>query len=340
MLLVVKSSLYICHTHMHIMISCAKIMRDGGYADIILCDSIPGHIELANKLRQAQIFGNVYIFEETKATHNVYRVLRTDFLRNRIVLFKMIVSALFPVRIKAYRDIYIFNDLLYAGQYLRAKNTKYHLIEDGINFWNYICDIEEFNENKNKLQRSIYRFVSNCDCMIDFEVNDKRTLPKNLEINVVEDPKIRLFSSISNSDKEKLIGLFISDSEEKVFNSIKDNSVLILTQPFWEDGSLSEEECVQRYNVLSKKYMIEGYCTIVKPHPRDRNNYICSYELKGDFPIEIICFNETIQRIKAVISVDSTGGSILFEANRNIRNIVIGVEEFYNMKCDSEQINK
>lgn len=334
MLLVDNMKLYICHTHLHILISCAKIVTENTKGDIIICDSIPNHAALTEKIRATGIWNAVYTFEETKTTHRLYKWLRFDRLRNDQRFFRNVVRIFFPVRLKAYSDIYIYNDCLCAGQFIRACNMNYHLIEDGIDYWSAVDGMPEFRYEKNRLYRSIYQLSNNTDNMIDFEVNDKKTIPKGFTANVVEAKKKELFMRISLPQRETISGIFIDVKSIDLLSQSFDEGVLILTQPFWEDNSITVEECNRIYNSISQKYLDEGCFVIVKPHPRDNNEYKCSYMLNKDFPAEIICFTPLIFRISKVVSVNSTGGGLFCQMNDKIVYERIGLNTFYG-KCNS-----
>ncbi len=334
MLLVDNMKLYICHTHLHILISCAKILAENTPGEIIICDSIPNHAELVEKIRAVGIWNAVYSFEETKTTYRLYKWLRHEVLRSDRRLFKSVVCLYFPVRLEKYSDIYIYNDSLCAGQYIRACNMNYHLIEDGIDYWSARNSISEFKYEKNRLYRSVYLLCNNTDNMIDFEVNDKKTIPEGFTAKVVESKKNELFLRLSFPQREMISGIFVDVKSIDSLSKSFDNGVLILTQPFWEDNSITIDECKRIYNSLSKQYLYEGSFVIVKPHPRDNNEYICSYMLNKEFPVEIICFTSLIFRIDKIVAVNSTGGNLLSQMNNKIVYERIGLDTFYG-KCDS-----
>ncbi len=329
MLLVDNYELYICHTYMHVLISCAKIMSGENIGDIIICDSIPDYTNLARKLRDTCMWRQVFIFEETRTTNTIYRVLRFKALRDSWILYKFIVSKAFPAKFQNYSDIFLYNDMLCAGKYLRSCNVRYHLIEDGIDYWNEVPNIKRFTKMNNRLHRSIYTYCSNTNNMIDFEVNDKSTIPKELNVSIIEKPKKELFCKLSRCQRDGICSLFIDVEYFEILSRKVDDAVLILTQPFWEDNSISNDECRKKYDLLSNLYIDEGYSVIIKPHPRDDNEYKCSYILNKTFPVEVLCFTPLIDKIKKVVSVNSTGGNMFQRINSSIVYEKIGLEKFY-----------
>ena len=85
-----------------------------------------------------------------------------------------------------------------------------------------------------------------------------------------EVPRKELFENITEERKQLILRVF--DVEE--LSEVKDNSVLILTQPLSIDGLMdSDDKQYGFYKRICDKYLSEGYEVYLKPHPRDTITY-------------------------------------------------------------------
>ena len=74
----------------------------------------------------------------------------------------------------------------------------------------------------------------------------------------------------SSIEKKQFI-LDIFDISIKDFALLKSRKVLLLTQPFYEDGKMSINKQIDMYRNIIRHYGEEN--VIIKPHPRDKCDY-------------------------------------------------------------------
>lgn len=94
---------------------------------------------------------------------------------------------------------------------------------------------------------------------------------------------------LEKTSKKKILSKFNISPNEFEF---KEETVLILTEPFYEDGFETLENELNIYDEFIKKF--HDYQICIKPHPRDRKNYNKLYPntkiLDKYFPIELLSF--------------------------------------------------
>ena len=82
------------------------------------------------------------------------------------------------------------------------------------------------------------------------------------------------------------------------------DKVILLTQPFSEDGACTEAEKIAMYRHICEK----EEAIIIKPHPRDETDYKKAiegpYVDSGSFPFELLVLNRV--KLKKVITIAST----------------------------------
>ena len=99
-----------------------------------------------------------------------------------------------------------------------------------------------------------------------------------------------------------------------------ENSVIILTQPLFEDNHLP----TKKSQILLYRNIIDNYASgekvIIKTHPREKINYSIYFPncevINYPFPIEIIDFLPF--KIKKVITVSSTSINLLNKVEKKI----------------------
>ena len=103
------------------------------------------------------------------------------------------------------------------------------------------------------------------------EVNDISVVPKDERYHKFKEvPRKELFENITEERKQLILRVF--DVEE--LSEVKDNSVLILTQPLSVDGLMdSDDKQYGFYKKICNRYLSEGYEVYLKPHPRDSVTY-------------------------------------------------------------------
>jgi Glycosyltransferase family 52. len=196
-------------------------------------------------------------------------------------------------------------------------NRKYTLLEDGPYTASYHFDYNYYQEVLKQRSSKIRNFFvdmlcgrvflrpygdnSQCEHII-FSAEDMHPvlLGKDIQVN----PLDKLWEEASVEKKEKIMRLFdITDNDITFLNS---KPIILLTQTFFKDNVISEEEQVQIYDKIIKQYPTKDI--ILKPHPRDPINY--SYYFPDIAIFEKILPNQLLDlldvRFKKAVTVTSS----------------------------------
>ncbi|MFZ3516699.1 glycosyltransferase family 52 protein [Vibrio harveyi] len=134
---------------------------------------------------------------------------------------------------------------------------KYNIIEDGIK--NYIIE----KDKSSIFGRSSYNLMGYN------KFSNKIYLTSLMEIK--EDTPYKNKISIINRDD------FLRDSSKQfggIFSEkVPNNCIILITQPFSEDGILSENEKINLYESILNKLKLQSKNIVIKPHPRETTNY-------------------------------------------------------------------
>lgn len=178
-------------------------------------------------------------------------------------------------------------------------------LEDGTG--NYVTkNFESFSTIKQKIyfwiDAIIFYIFFRKKLLKDSEKNKKRVnkyyatemAPKNLEYEEkIERINLKkLWDNKSNEEKKELLNIFGVKNE--IVEKIKGKKIILFTQPLSEDGIIKEEEKINLYKKIIKKYNKEEI--VIKTHPRERTNYEVIFGdclvIKETFPSEILSFVE------------------------------------------------
>ena len=131
-----------------------------------------------------------------------------------------------------------------------------------------------------------------------------REIPKGLEkkaeiINLKE-----LWNKKSEEEKKIILNVF--DFNPEILKKVNENTVMLFTQPLSEDNVITEEEKIELYSKIIKKY--KNQSVIIKSHPREETDYSMyfsnCYIMKEKYPVEIL---ELVGiKIKKAITIFST----------------------------------
>lgn len=159
------------------------------------------------------------------------------------------------------------------------KNFKISILEDGLG--TYLAIIGESKEEiiKFKFLRSIYNMLVFQNSLMENNYTDKRIyniyLTDKFLKNKLPRRKIcvinlkKLWNKKSDIEKEEILNIFGFD--KNIINSIKNRKYILYTQPLSEDEVLLENEKIELYSKILKKY--DKNCIVLKKHPREKTNY-------------------------------------------------------------------
>lgn len=289
------------------MITLTKVLPAGDKVDLLVGSQMPNYNVLLPCVKHLDCINQIYVFDSVSYKKISYKGKRDKLFHTRKKEIEYIESQLTLDWTKYKEEIYVFNDFEILGFYLVHKHIRYHLIEDGLNFFTYF-------HNYYQLPARVYKGwqikVKNClnilhrpfgsnQYVIDIEVNNLEKLEIESK-KVFEVPRKQLFDALNTMQKKLIYEIFCQSPIQS--NKLEDKkSVLICTQPLFLDGQLKTIELQQTvYRDIVNKYNAEGYQIIIKPHPRDMVNYL---QLIKDYdcwvidqyiPTEIFNFNPDI----------------------------------------------
>lgn len=323
-----KNTVFYCTTYRHVLVTISKVLSQKIVADIIIgYEHSAIDKSLACRLRKAEIFGQVYEWEEP--VHSLPpRKKILDYIWSRYFEVVHVMQKRFPVAVEQYKKIYTFYDADLLGTYLNIRKIPYHLMEDAEGIFSedtmnnhpvlkaienrYMCE-------KNPLERfffesgftpGIYGIAPNC---IDITVASKNGLRENryTKNKFKEEPLQKNFDKLTLEQKQKLISVFLPNVEL----TDSQNQILLLTSPLITDGfvkNMDEQATVYKAVIKQLQESEPDSSLVIKPHPRDTFNYM---EIIGDnknvlvlsrnFPSEL--FNLLKLDFKRYVTIASCG---------------------------------
>jgi hypothetical protein len=176
-------------------------------------------------------------------------------------------------------------DHVYFTPYIIGSKS-YTLLEDGpYSFKLTKLFLDNLLRNKNSLSRKIYNFkeqllsifvskifghyLGNNELCQEIIITENEIVPylKGKKINVIS--LVSLWNNSPASKKKLIMDVFgIKDEDIELIKS-KEN--ILFTQPFVEDGFISQEEQCRIYRTILDKY--DQNSILIKTHPRDTLNY-------------------------------------------------------------------
>ena len=157
-----------------------------------------------------------------------------------------------------------------------------------------------------------HKICGNADCCVEIKVSSLENLPplKKEKIKIVN--RNETIKNLSSQYKPLVLELF--DISDDMFYNVN-KSVLILTEPFFNDGFFQEEaDQIQLYQKLIDSFPLDSK-VFIKPHPRDKTNYSKinnAIVLKSNFPIEILQYIENASFDKAVTFSSTSVNTLTF----------------------------
>ncbi|MGQ0285790.1 glycosyltransferase family 52 [Pasteurellaceae bacterium 22721_9_1] len=179
------------------------------------------------------------------------------------------------------RVVYGSDHIIGAKYFLRR--FPFILIEDGTA--NY--DPKSYQRSwKNKLFSiptfGVYKNVTK------IYLTQKKNIPDIIK-NKVDFVDVReLWNKKTSEEKDYILSFFNIDDMK--LSILKQKKHILFTQPLSEDGVLTEEEKVDLYSKIVKKY--DKTSLVIKPHPREKTNYSIlfpqTYIFEDALPAELL----------------------------------------------------
>ncbi len=322
--------LYVVSTYYHALISCVKQLLNYDTADIICTSYIPDGKSLSDKLKESGIFEKTYYIGKI----NEYEPLnKFDYIFFYHKKNAETIEKQFTIDLSVYDEINIFHDNTWFAHYLKDKRIKYRLIEDALDSFKYISKSNfSFMLNNGCVKSALKKFFGigyvYCGydkCTAEVEVNDKRNIviKRFADGKLIEVPREAMFNALTSKDRDILKSVFLKDMPEIIPN----NTVLLLTQPFYTDKVVnSEKEQIKLYKQLVMKNTseISEEQLVIKPHPRDNTDYAPFFPeaviLDKNMPVEILLLIKNAEFSK-ILSINSTAAKFLKAKSYFIKNL-------------------
>lgn len=236
-----------------------------------------------------------FLLKNTKIktiSHNDF-IKELDLKISQNNLFRIVGKYLIKYRMKMkFKDKkinFIGCDHIFIGNVLLGVTKNFKLIEDGTENYN---SKNFFSENyiKKKIKETINfnRSFGQHKNVKKIYLTGLAPIPKEIAHKVEIINLKELWDKKSLEEQNKILDIFSFDLNIKEI--IKGRDIILFTQPLSEDGVITEEEKIEIYSKIVKKYPQDRL--IVKTHPREKTNYkkIFKYNLVLDnpFPFEML----------------------------------------------------
>ena len=171
--------------------------------------------------------------------------------------------------------------------YIEDAPNIFNLWETSSIYRNYL-EAQNINKWKKMLRKFIFGAYFRCPvatsdgvkCVYTTAYYDKTYL-RDKQICVVD---LKSEWEKSSEEKKKMI-LSIFDISDNDLETLKTKKVMLLTQAFYDDKWVTEDEQIEIYRQILENYRHED--VIIKPHPRDQLDY------KKYFP-DVLCFDKVV----------------------------------------------
>lgn len=323
--------IYVCHTYYHVFVTILKELNlpceKQGNATLVLSKMSNDFEDLKARVEKSGIFESVIEFDEKRDTFfpelmelkkdrgNVIKNMYCRILYTKA--YAKLEAPYVPVDFRQYGDIYVFCDGDPIGRYLNQNRIRYHAVEDGLDTLKPCVQAHYDNRGFFRLKKFMsmqLNLIFMCDgyskYCIDMEVNDKSVIDDDF-YKYKEVRRQALMDGLSETDREKLISIFIRDMDG--FNAFLSkgagDGILLLTEPLC---TLDIRERIFR-DIID---MYKGDGTIfIKPHPRDELDYASKFSDYWVFdrtvPMEMFKLFKDV-RFRKVVGVYTQLGMIDF----------------------------
>jgi len=287
-----------------------KCLTQKQIADIIVCDDIPGYIDLGCSLTRAGVFRHVYFFNRKYSPgYNPEQLSRKLFGRHR--KHRQLVENELKIDFRRYDNIYIFHDGTKIGRYLIDCKITFNLIEDGLDHFKHLSyvpsklDVPSSSPLILWIKRTFdigYLFCGQSKYCKSIEVNSK----DGIEIqhrNIIEFSKAKLYNLVNEQQKQLIYKIFLGNNKLPETGNAK--TALIFTCPLYPENFVKTKEMhIEIYRDLITRLQDEGYQVFIKPHPRDEMDYAKLFNdveiITKEIPSEILNYNPNLHFNKAV----------------------------------------
>ncbi len=245
------------------------------------------------------------------------------YLKLRILLFIKTLN----------KDVEVYGHAHTPFSFMFYENDNSNIIEDGLS--NYTIKISETHKINPLLDTILHicgiYFLSNTEGFGSHKNIKNVYLTKEFDHPLLKN-KVKvidieeLWANLSINEQDKILSIF--NINRNSYN-LKGKTLLLLTQPFSQEGHLTLNQELTIYSEIIEKF--DDYEIFIKPHPRDDKNYEEIFPkvtvIEKTFPIEIL----------SLIGINPTVvGSIISNSLLNFKESEIYV---YDGELHNERLN-
>ena len=333
-------NIYICNTVYHVYISLLLCEVESNNT-IILTDFTQPLSKLSGKLESLSFVDNVLYIENDKIENEIKNI---SFLR-RVLFFLSYKQNLvkfynkkYPVlsRLKRLSSINLFVDSSYLARYFMFEFSGVVLYDDGEGSY-----FPELKGVKYFLKHKIFRLprtkgfdqrISRLRYRYPFKLNNRyfdELMGKIDSFNLEEVER-----ALNKEKKIDILGVFSITPP-----TLKGKNMILMTQPFSEDGFVKAGYKIRIYKCIVNYYAALGYKVYIKPHPRENTDYDSIFDsavvLDKEFPIECLgLIGEWLFDVG--VSIQSTASN---DARFIKETVVLGYDEFPELKRGKEKVD-
>lgn len=181
------------------------------------------------------------------------------------------------------------NDNLEVSRFFKINS--FNILEDGLINYTFIDNskVQKINLKKLiKLEFKKYKSYGLEENIKKIYLTGLAPIPKEIAHKVEIINLKELWDKKSLEEQNEILDIFSFDLNIK--ETIKSRDIILFTQPLSEDAVITEEEKIELYSKIIKKYPQDRL--IVKTHPREKTNYKEMFKdnlvLDNPFPFEIL----------------------------------------------------
>jgi hypothetical protein len=329
------SNIYVCNTFYHVYLSLLLVKGKGNV--LILTDFTKGLYQYINKLKITGLFSEV-IYIENEQVEADYKqpgkklILNFLFYKKRLVVNYELKYEFLKNYTKS-RNINLFVDESYLARYFLYKHDNIFLYDDGEG-----CYFQKKIDIKYILRYWLLGLPEGKgvdESIKGVYLRSPEKLPVKLRKRIekkLHTFQLGLIESRTLGERRGLIKTLFG--MEEIYEN--EMNVIIITQPFSEDGYVSEDYKIQLYKKIIDDYKSKHYKVYLKPHPREKSSYAEFSEiveiLNRDVPMELFNLDDKVIFSEGV-AVQSTA---LTNANYINIKVKLGYSNFPELKKGKE----
>lgn len=202
------------------------------------------------------------------------------------------------------------NDHIQGANYFLNKKIPFYLLEDGTISYEGPQEILKNEKKISFIKKFLFKILKIKKC---YGLNDTvkkiyltglAPIPKEIVHKVKLINLKELWNKKTLKEQREILDIFSFDLNVK--EKIKGRDIILFTQPLSEDNVITEEEKIEIYSKIIKKYSKDRL--IIKTHPREKTNYKDIFKeylvLDNPFPFEILNLLEV--KFSRTITIFST----------------------------------